>query len=561
MPAVAMTGTLAYDNQVWRGLAGGIVAGWRPGQPTGHAPDSTWGESRQVAADAGAPWRRAQPVGDGLSVEITSLRELGQDTAVAWQRGAPLGTGIDAPVGGMDPVGAGAAAPWQAARPVGQSVDAPQADAAPVGIAVEGPWRIGAPVGLSFQNDYRVGRSVSAVQVIPWQGGGLLIGISPDIVIPVQPDPDQYVPTPDLLYACVWEHTGDLFFQYPCAWLDPGLTIIVPVRRAYVMNSSASLIRVSDGAHIPCTAAGFNLDWDSWVWTAKATLAGHGVLALLSDSEPTEVDLTINGVTGRFLAETIERGTVFGSNTASLTGRGIAAYLADPYSAFQASAQPSPRTMVQLADELVENSGWTIDWRAPSWLVPGGVWAHAGTPMEGLIRLAEAAGACIVPNPLTKVLVVQSKYPVLPWDWADAIPDIQIPPDVLTKISLAPEKRPSYNSIWVSGQGQGVLARVVRAGTTGEIEAQQIVDPLCTDALAARARGGLVLAGGGRVAVIGLVMPVSADIPMLGIGQLVEVAESTPWRGLVTSVGIGAQLSADGLKVRQSANVIRHYAD
>ena len=51
-----------------------------------------------------------------------------------------------------------------------------------------------------------------------------------------------------------------------------GETIIVPVRRVYIVINNTYLTRVSDGAPIPVHSMSLSLDAGSWTWGFDATL-------------------------------------------------------------------------------------------------------------------------------------------------------------------------------------------------------------------------------------------------------------------------------------------------
>ena len=78
-----------------------------------------------------------------------------------------------------------------------------------------------------------------------------------------------------------------------------------------------------------------------------------------------------------------------------------------------------------------------------------------------------------------------------------------------------------------------MLGQVTRAGTAGEVLAPVVVDPLITEAAAARQRGLAVLADTGRQIEVSLRLPVLAATGIIEPGAFVEYQD-----GRVTRLGI-----------------------
>ena len=94
--------------------------------------------------------------------------------------------------------------------------------------------------------------------------------------------------------------------------------------------------------------------------------------------------------------------------------------------------------------------------------------------MGAITRLAQAAGAYVQPDPDADALRVLPRYPVLPWNWGATTPDVEIPVDILVREAVRPIVRPAYNQVHVTGQNQGVTARLRRQGSARDIEAPMI---------------------------------------------------------------------------------------
>ena len=334
--------------------------------------------------------------------------------------------------------------------------------------------------------------------------------------------------------------------------VDEHGTIIVPVRRTYLVLNTATLVRASDGEPLRATSIALQIDADSWTWGWDATVPGADLWLLdpLLEGEPVELIATVNGNEFRVLAERIARDRSFGQSRLRISGRGRAAMLSAPHSPVVTRDNAIDRNIRQLLDDALTTNGaslgWTVDWQAADWLVPAGVWSHTGSYIEHAQRLAEAAGAYVQADPVADTLHILPRYPQLPWEWSAATPDILLPSAPVVRESIEWIDKARYNRVFVSGtQAGGILGQVTRYGTAGDLVATMITDPLCTHADAARARGRAVLADTGRQARITLDLPILDETGIITPGKLVEYTDAgTARRGLVRSTAVRAQIPA-----------------
>lgn len=264
--------------------------------------------------------------------------------------------------------------------------------------------------------------------------------------------------------------------------------------------------------------------------------------------DPVELLATVNGQQFRLLAERIARDRRFAQSRIRISGRGRAAMLADPHSPIVTRSNAAARTMQQLlADALTINNvgiGWAIDWQAADWLVPAGLYNHTGSYIAHAQRLAEAAGAYVQADPLLDTLRILPRYPLLPWEWSAATPDITLPSAPVVREAIEWQDKAAYNRVFVSGtESGGVLGQITRTSTAGDVVAPMITDPLITHADGARARGRPILADTGRQARITLELPILPETGIITPGKLVQYTDAgTTRRGLVRSTAVTAQL-------------------
>lgn len=409
-----------------------------------------------------------------------------------------------------------------------------------------------------YQEALRSGRSFSArfQRAHPWRVDHRVRyqeawpprpGLS--VLIPVEPPgpPPCYTPNGHLVFTAAHDGTGHLVFVCERT-APPGGTVVVPIKEVYLVINSAILIRVDGGVAIPTTSMSMSLDVDSWTWSFSASVPGYA----LADIEPVsgvpvDVQATINGVPYRFVVESIRRERTFGRNDLRIGGRGRAAVLDAPYAPVMAFRNTFARTAEQIMNDILTDNGvplgWTVDWNPDDWLVPAGVFNHQGSYISAMNQVAGSIAAYLQPHNTNETLRVLSRYPVAPWDWGDVTPDYELPSAVVTRESIEWRDKARYNRVYVMGQQVGVNGRVTRAGTAGDYLAPTIVDPLITQAVAARQRGIAVLSDTGRIATVGLRLPVLAETGVIAPGSFVKYVDGGIERiGLTRSVSVEVDL-------------------
>lgn len=379
-----------------------------------------------------------------------------------------------------------------------------------------------------------------------------------------------------------YEKSAHITFKWPSA-TDGHLTFvcdnalapgepkrIIPIRSAYIVINNVTLIRVDTGRELVCEALDIAVDADSWTSSWSATLAWSEYNALRAErGQPVELLASLNGHSYKLLMEGAPaRQRSFGKWGVSIRGRGIAAALDSPYQDVSVRSNPSQAMTAQqiMADALTINgvsNGWVLDWQITDWLVPAGAWSHQGTPIAAVLEVASAVGAIVQAADASKTLRILPRYPIKPWTWSSANPDIQIPLDVMATDSIEPTLKPAYNGVYVGGQAYGITALVKRQGTAGDLLAPTITHPLLTAPEATLQRGLAILGDTGAQERIGMSLPLSDDTGLIRLNMLADVPDpDSPWRGLVRGVALSAKWQDQGgLTVWQNISLERHYAN
>jgi hypothetical protein len=326
----------------------------------------------------------------------------------------------------------------------------------------------------------------------------------------------------------------------------------IQIGRIVVVLNQVSITRAVDGVSVPALAASLSLDADSWCWGFEATLPGVAQSMVEPGANgPVSLVVSVNGALFHVLAESISRERVFGQNRLRVSGRSVHALLDAPYAPVQTFSQAELRSSQQLMDEVLSvngvSLGWAIDYGLEPWVVPGGVFSHQGTWMDALVALAKAGGGYLLPHATERRFAVRPRYPLAPWHWDTVSPALILPEAAVARESVTWKERPAYNRVHVSGQSQGVLAQVTRAGTAGDVLAPMVTDALVTDAVAARQRGLAVLADTGRQSLLSLRLPVLPATGVVSPGAFVryepDAASTEPaLTGIVRAVSLDIRL-------------------
>lgn len=551
LPGVVLTGEVRYASRTQRPTVGQTAHVWQQAAQREDGAAQGQQDATAMPAGWGAAWQRGAVSAHGIAhrlppvlVAALLLRRTGQQqatrlhgaTGFAHENATPIAQiqmGVFqnatrlrdatrfAHQDGDRSKRAGRLALWQNARPLTrrQGTDFQSASRRPVG------WR------GRYQETMRPPPGISV-----W-------------VIPEPPEPPRcYTPSGHLLFAALAPAGAHLLFFCENHIEPPdGEPVVVPIRRVYFVINNVTLRRVPDGTPVPVFNLSLSLDAASWAWGFDAVLPAkaEALVAPGSASGLVELVASVNGTPFRVLAESISRERIFGDASIRISGRGRNAVLAAPYAPVMTFSNTEGRTARQLMDDVLTVNGiplgWTVDWGLTDWNVPAGAFAQQGSWIDALTAIAGAAGGYLIPHPSAQRIRVRHRYPVAPWEWNTVTPDFVLPVDAVARESLRWLEKAAYNRVFVSGQDVGVLGQVTRAGTAGDVLAPMVVDPLITEAAAARQRGIAVLSDTGHQIEVSLRLPVLAETGIIEPGAFVEYQDGSVTRlGLVRSTQIEA---------------------
>lgn len=383
---------------------------------------------------------------------------------------------------------------------------------------------------------------------------------------PVPPRPQPcYVPAlpAELLLDLAADSELPAHLVFVCGSQTPpsGVTVVVPVRKVYIVLNNITLHRVDTGAELRAHSFGMSLDYQSWTWSWQASLHHDAAAHMGRDSQgdPAELAIMVNGLPFRLRLERVTRDRRFNPTRWGVSGKGKASILSAPYAPAMPFGNPlADRTAQQLmADVLTVNGvgiGWSLDWGLQDWLVPAGAWAMQGSYIDAINDIAAAAGGYVQPHPTDSILRILPRYPAAPWTWSGITPDFEIPADAAEVEGTEYIDQPAYNRVFLGGVGAGVFGPFTRAGTAGDVIAPQVTHALITDAVAHRQRGLAELSNTGRQEHITLNMQVLPETGVIVPGQFVRYMGDRPMMGIVRSTSIDWSFP----KLRQTIKLETH---
>lgn len=342
------------------------------------------------------------------------------------------------------------------------------------------------------------------------------------------------------------------------------------ILETYMIANSVSLVVLPDRTPVDATGIKVSLDIDSFSWKFSAELFGASSFNLVQPDAGGQktLELTINGWVWTLLMADYGSTGQFPAERYSISGSSRSQLLAAPAAPKRSAVNAVDINARQVVDDQLEFTGFTVSWDAtgigpPDWTIPAGALSYQDqTPMQVIARVAEAAGAFVLPAREGDSLTVLPRYREAVWWWSGAIMDRIIPGEIITNRSGEWAPQPEWDSVYVSGTTHGVAVDVRRQGTAGNKPAPDVFDDLITATDVARARGICEISKGGSQETTSRTIPlfpVGSAPGLVEPGMLCEVRDpGKTWRGLclgveITAAGIGAS------KVSQVLRFERHH--
>ena len=549
MPSVRCSGAVRYNTDTSRPVVAEAVAAAQ--------------QAQVIAAGWMAPWQETAALPAGWASAAQEAIPLQDLVDVAWQDGLWLSLAADGRFEqGQALQGSETQACWQEAVSVRVGSVATAQDAVPT----RAGWRV------RFQESLRDRRLLleTSAQVAAGLHHFITTGAGPALPlymgylaryqqsmkppagksVPKPPEPErcyeQLVGGPiELKFCKPWSASADLvFFCCKSSSPEPDGQFVIPLLKVYMLVYQSNAVLIPSGERVVLSGVRIESSDDGFGWSLSAS----GPVDLVEQLAPRgglqqQIRITINDIDWVFTVKRPVRTRSFEGWQASVSGQSVTSLLGAPYRKSQQWGISSTMTAQQIAIDALQYSGVDLEWSAVDWQVPAAAWSHEGTPLSVVMRIAEAAGAVVRSHRTNPVLQVMPQYGALPWAWASATPDVQMPGQIILQDTLTDLEQQVRNAVYVSGTSAGgVVGLVVRAGTAGELLAQQITDPLMTDVQAVRQRGSVPLADASLRWRQEISVPLITGGTAPGLilpGHLIEVKEpGETWRGLVRHLSL-----------------------
>jgi len=558
-----------YDNAVLRTLNGYAGLSWAEAEEAADQVSIPWETSGVQYTQCSDEWQKGKPDYDETLIVWGGFERHRSRTTIAWDNAQQLRASTGERYKELMRTRERNAIPWDKAQPVSIFTGVKFVFLVPKRATCVLPWDVAQQLTKRWTENSDDAIWCPRQVVIPWElTQQPPRGTSP-FEPPTPPSPHDPIYNPDLVFRCPmvfdglrWLPSLPLVFGGECWRTDYN----IPIQDVYFVSNDVNIVRLPDRTPIDAMSVNLRIDESSWTWDMSASIP-ITALPLVEPTENgvTEIEITINGVVWIMIVESYDKSQAFASNSVTIAGKSRAAYLATPYAPTRSFASVAPFTAQQLAEqELIRAdliTGFSLNWQIPDWLVPAGAFSYESlAPVSVIQKIAESVGAYVNAHHYNKELLVKSKYPSLPWEWASATPDFEAPLDILETLSARWLEYPAYNGVYVSGTNAGVTALVKVYGSDGAEQAEMQTNALITHADAARELGRSILGNTGKQELVTMAMPMLLQTGLLTPGMLFETGEpSKRWRGLIRSTAVSATFS-DSLIVRQTISVERHIA-
>jgi hypothetical protein len=539
MPALSVTASAVYTSDTQRPTVGTGGGGWADAIKLDATIDDRSQSATPLKSGAESRWSGAIRLQSGFANLPRTLQRTQTAARTEFSAATPLGSQASDSWRELQRTQRPAiSSRYQTAQQVATAIkDAWQERFRDRRPTLVSPWGKGQALGFTRVSGFEQGKPLVVVDRSDWEEAILPgIGFSGQPVVVPPKVPCYTPPQGNEVFLLFQDEPGTADLVFVCEQQTaPGETptVIVPIRRVYLVNNSSSLHRVDTGQQIPAFSMQLALDVDSWTWgfTAALPFDALPLLARQDQTVPVELAATINGVEYRVIFEKYTTTRQFGQMPAlAINCRGKQAVLDAPYAPVTTFINTSDINANQLMLQALSVNnvplGWDVDFQLEDWIVPANQFALTGSYMGAVTQIAAAAGGYIQPSPVAQTLRALSRYPVAPWNWQDAHIDFELPSDVTTVEGIEFLEKIVYNHVFVTGTSAGVTGSVTRAGTAGDMEMPMVSDPLIGDVVAARQRGRVALSDTGQQEIVTLTLPVLPETGIILPGAMVRYVDT-----------------------------------
>ena len=278
-------------------------------------------------------------------------------------------------------------------------------------------------------------------------------------------------------------------------------------KRVHIIMNSINVYALPGNQPLAVSDIKINLDQDTFSWSINFDVLNTNSIALLQPTAdgPAEFKIEINGHEWVGFVDSWTRSKTVSNDQLnqrySVKAFSRSQFLAAPY-APKRSGSIASTTAVQAAGAELTGTGFTLNWdtqQLPDWAMPNASFSYQGlAPLQVIKRLAEAAGAVVLPGMASDTITVMPRYAVLPWDLLAADMDRTIHESQIDSASGSEQPGQLINAVMIAGEREGVALTVTRNGTAGDRPGDDVTDPWLTALEGNKSRGAQEIAASGR---------------------------------------------------------------
>ncbi|MGB0732108.1 MAG: hypothetical protein ACPGPF_00035 [Pontibacterium sp.] len=534
-------------------LTSNTLSAWQSADAKTIAKTSSWEESQRQRSTVANVWQSGLTRESNQQAVWQAKPVLNAVTAAVWERAAQFMGAAPASWTAIPQAKQRAGVLWQKARiasaPVAERFTYPPQ----LNDCLTASWDEIASAGIARALPFTWPAERSIQTALIYEYAGLPALGTSQLFTPTEPVPEPVsFGSPDLLF--IGERVDSPSIVFGALLRRPQQTI-----RVIRIMATIELTRLSDGAPIECNEVNWEADADSWGWRFDAVLPRDSDLAIVSPTVdgPVDVRCLINGHEFIGMVEGYETERQFGEKRYRINGRSRTAWLAAPYAPKSSSIVTSSITAQQICAAVLENTGFTLEWLSPDWIVPANVFSYqALEPIAVIKRVAESIGSIVQSDRATKTLRVLPRYAISPHQWAT--PSLYLSLSEIERLGADYRRMPAYNRAIVAGSTEGgVIVQATRDGTAGDELAPHVIDSLITDVTAGRERARNEIAKGGQWEDI----RIATYLPEGGLIEpctLIQVDDTTPFIGQTSLTQVNATSTATSVNVSQTIHIERY---
>lgn len=356
------------------------------------------------------------------------------------------------------------------------------------------------------------------------------------------PPPSHQLPFPLARQNLVQAHLIPLPLQ---CWHQP--TVSKPSRSGIIMFNQIKIL--IDDKPFDALSVSLQTDDQSALWQGTIELAPKDFEALrlferkIGDEPIVSID--INGYQWRMMLERDVRDkrqhAAHGGYAYQIPMRSVTARLGGDYATPQTQLITGDRYARQIADEILENTGFKIgNWLIADWFIPENTYTLGSkTILATLAEIAQAAGGFIESDRVEPRFHLKPRYPKPAWQ--TQTPSYSLPASLIKSISGNTRQSALLNGVRIIPQSGGSAGHITREGTDGSPEAPDQVHPLYTDQPVWLAKATQILSDSGthKFETVETYLHPKHGAILANLGDVWQIDEvGQYWHGVVRSISI-----------------------